>query len=111
MLGGPDLVLCCYLSATSLSASHHSFPSACYTHNKRVSFITENIAPEDRSPDITKERMHTSNTQNVHNFTTRLGNTQETHNGILLHAHQIGKKPGLAASFLVHPPKRAGEEP
>lgn len=86
---GTVLLSVCYFS---LSTIHHSFPSACYTHNKHVSFITENIAPEDHSPDITKERMHTSNTQNVPNLTTRLGNIQETHNRILLHAHQIGKK-------------------
>lgn len=95
----------------SLATSHYSFPSACYTHNKHMPFITESIATEDYSPGITKERMHTSNTQNVPNLTTRLHSTQETHNGILLHAHKIGKKPELAASFLVHRPRRADREP
>lgn len=107
---GTVLLSACYFSL-SLSAIHYSFPSACYTHNKHMSFITENIATEDHSPDITKERMHTSNMQNVSNLTTRQGNTQETHNGILLHAHRIGQKLGLAASFLVHRPRRADREP
>lgn len=105
------VAICVLLLSLSLSAIHYSFPSACYTHNKHMSFITENIATEDHSPDITKERMHTSSMQNVSNLTTRQGNTQETHNGILLHAHRIGQKLGLAASFLVHRPRRADREP